>query len=59
MCVCVCVCVCQVESLGGFKIVHKSEGEDDLVFRFHHKSKLQGGASVTVSLWISTRVHDM
>ena len=48
-CVCVCVCVMQVESLGGFKIVHKSEGEDDLVFRFLHESNLQGGTFITVS----------
>ena len=51
VCVCVCVCVCvQAESVGGFKIVHEVDGGNDLVFKFHQKSKLQGGASVTVSL---------
>ena len=39
----------QIESLGGFKIHHEVEEGEEVVFRFHHKSKLQGGASVTVS----------
>ena len=39
----------QIESLGGFKIQHQVEGGDEVVFRFHARSKLQGGASVTVS----------
>jgi hypothetical protein len=38
-----------MESLGGFKIVHEVEDTNEKVeFRFHGKSKLQGGASVTV-----------
>ena len=40
----------QIESLGGFKIHHEMEDGEEVVFRFHHKSKLQGGASVSVSV---------
>lgn len=41
----------QVEQLGNFKIVHEVEGTGEKTeFRFHVKSKLQGGASVTVSV---------
>ncbi len=43
------VCCYQIESLGGFKVHHQVEGEDEVVFRFHARSKLQGGAAVTVS----------
>ncbi len=39
----------QIESLGGFKIVHEVEDGEEVVFRFHARSKLQGGAAVTVS----------
>lgn len=45
---CVCALFLQIESLGGFKLFHQVEGGEEVVFRFHHKSKLQGGASVTV-----------
>jgi hypothetical protein len=38
----------QIESLGKFKIQHQVEGGGEVVFRFHPKSKLQGGHSVTV-----------
>ena len=38
----------QVESLGGFKILHEADEGEEVVFRFHYKSRLQGGASVTV-----------
>lgn len=39
----------KIEPLGGFKIVHEVESTNEKVeFRFHSKSKLQGGASVTV-----------
>lgn len=37
-----------IESLGGFKIIHVIDDEDEVTFRFHNKSKLQGGTSVTV-----------
>ena len=39
----------QIESLGGFKILHEVNDGEEVVFRFHYKSRLQGGASVTVS----------
>lgn len=38
----------QIQSLGKYKIVHEVEGGGEVVFRFHPKSKLQGGHSVTV-----------
>ena len=42
----------QVEHLGAFRIVHSVEAPDgtksETVFRFHHKSKLQAQAAVTV-----------
>ena len=38
----------QIESLGKFKIQHEVVGGQEVVFRFHPKSKLQGGHSVTV-----------
>lgn len=45
----------QVEHLGAFRIVHSVEAPDgttsETVFRFHHKSKLQAQAAVTV--WAS------
>jgi hypothetical protein len=41
----------QIESLGKFKIQHEVERGSEVVFRFHAKSKLQGGHSVTV--WAS------
>ena len=34
--------------MGGFKIVHEVDNKE-IMFKFHQKSKLQGGASVTVS----------
>jgi len=43
------VCYIQTEAIGGWKIAHEVEGEGAMFFRFHHKSRLQGGASVTVS----------
>ena len=47
---CQCTYLVQVEQLGNFKIVHEVEGTGEKTeFRFHTKSKLQGGASVTVS----------
>lgn len=36
------------ESIGNFKIVHSVSGQKEIVFKFHPKSKLQGGAAVTV-----------
>ena len=38
----------QIESLGGFKIIHEVDDENEVTFRFHNKSKLQGGTSVAV-----------
>ena len=47
---CISTCVYfQIETLGGFKIVNEIDEENEVTFRFHNKSKLQGGASVTVS----------
>ena len=40
----------QIESIGGLKIQHQVDGGKEVVFRFHGKSKLQGGAAVAVSL---------
>ena len=39
----------QIESLGKFKIHHEVDDGNEVVFRFHPKSKLQGGHAVTVS----------
>lgn len=36
------------ESIGGLKIHHEVEGEAPVTFKFHNKSKLQGGAAVKV-----------
>lgn len=36
------------ESIGGFKIAHDVSGEKEIAFKFHQKSKLQGGGSVMV-----------
>lgn len=41
----------QAESLGSFKLMHDVIGGNEIAFKFHQKSKLQGGASVTVSYW--------
>jgi hypothetical protein len=50
----------QIESLGKFKIQHEVEGSSEVVFRFHAKSKLQGGHSVTVSSWLGPiSVHSL
>lgn len=38
----------QTESIGGFKIHHHVEEEPEIIFKFHSKSRLQGGALVTV-----------
>ena len=46
----------QIESLGGFKILHEVDEGEEVVFRFHYKSRLQGGASVTVSNQAITQV---
>lgn len=48
ICVCV-VLIFQAESIGGFKIAHDVSGEKEIAFKFHQKSKLQGGGSVMVS----------
>ena len=45
--------------MGCFKIVHDVEGVGEVSFKFHQKSKLQGGASVTVSmLCMSQRISE-
>lgn len=50
----------QIESIGGFKILQEVNGGKEVSFRFHNKSKLQGGASVAVSLKFSThKIHEV
>ncbi|XP_064390888.1 lamin-B2-like [Halichondria panicea] len=38
----------EVEPIKGIKIQHEVEGRSEMIFRFSAKSKLQGGATVTV-----------
>ena len=42
----------QTESIGGYRIHHRIEDQAEIVFKFHSKSRLQGGHSVTVSFTV-------
>ena len=46
-----------MELLGNYKIIHEVESTGEKAeFRFHSKSRLQGGATVTVSnmyIWVA------